>query len=327
MLHFFVALGVSLSMIPLHAQTTSAGKPEYYPGLDRTAAKSKKSKSKSNSDQFGEFSKAIGAMGGGGADGGKSGRGGRRETNAEGGGSGTSGGAAAGGDLDPGSGTMEACGTLPAHVEKDRVAMIAFRKSCPVANATGVQRMAINDYTCQNGAPKMYLFDADGQCKSKMSVSFGNGGGREAKDGVCPKTCSTNKSNSSPPGYHLTVTHNGTFKDADCLGLAGLEGQGSSGRGVLIHGSNNPGIASSSGCSGVSHANLQAVRSYLGKGALVYNSFLPNQVADGCSNTTGLTHSGGCHLDPGAPNPAGGQSPSGSGATSMLEDWVERARR
>ena len=170
-------------------------------------------------------------------------------------------------DLDPGDGSMENCPSpLPAQVEKDRQEMVAFRKSCAITANSKTQRMALNDYSTLTGAPKMYLFDADGQCYKRMSVSYGNGGGRTAGT-QGPKACADNGDKLTPPGFHLTVTHNGTYKSTESLGLAGLEGQQSVARGVIIHKSNNPGIASSWGCSGV--GNIDAVMKYLGTGALV----------------------------------------------------------
>lgn len=217
------------------------------------------------------------------------------------------------------SGKLEPCGSVPAKVQTDLQTMMEFRKSCSAANKGSDQKFAINEYRNSLGTPTMYLFDSSGECKYKTSVSYGSGQIRGSSEGG-PKACATKNSHSTPPGMHLTVPHSGVreYNQSNSLGLAGLEDQGSNGRGILIHGSNSPGEGYSYGCSGVGKDCIGSVMSFLGYGALVFNSFDDDQSAPGCSSSAGLKRNGTCRaevaVNASSASPGGATTGGGTGA-------------
>lgn len=194
-----------------------------------------------------------------------------------------------------GPGIMEKCDEAPASAKEAFQTAKAFRQTCSHANRGDSQKIAVNDYSGVR-MPYMYIFDLDGKCLGKTAVSYGNGEGP-----VKPQPCNDDGKHLTPPGMFLTSEHNGaSYNSSNSLGLTGLEGQGSRGRGVLIHPAGAPGTASSWGCSGVGYNAFNAVKKSLGYGALVYN-FFGNTTGPGhCRNRNGLTRTTFCQQDPGA---------------------------
>jgi hypothetical protein len=213
-----------------------------------------------------------------------------------------------------GSGKMEQCGAqTPPQVKAAFDEAIAYRASCGAAQRGTQQKIAINDYSSQSNPPSMYIFDLQGNCLGKTAVTYGNGAGR-----VKPQPCHINGSHLTPAGFHLTAYHDGGKYGANnALGLVGLEGQNSVGRGVIIHPAKSPGTASSWGCSGVGFDAFNAVKSTLGFGSLVYNYFGNTGAPNRCPGTPGLTgHHNRCQMDGGSRVPAS----STAGGTPNLYD-------
>jgi hypothetical protein len=197
-----------------------------------------------------------------------------------------------------GPGIMEDCGQVPASAREAYETAKNFRGNCSLANRGENQKIAVNDYSTVR-MPYMYIFDANGKCLGKTAVTYGNGAGP-----VRPQPCNDDGSHLTPPGFFLTSEHNGaSYNSSNSLGLTGLEGQGSRGRGVLIHPAKAPGTASSWGCSGVGYDAFNAVKKSLGYGALVFNYFGNTNGPASCRNKNGLSPAHNfCRLDPGAVN-------------------------
>ena len=204
-------------------------------------------------------------------------------------------------------GKMERCATPPPRVLSAIAEAKAFRNACSEAQLGDKQRIVINDYSSKgrDDIPYMYIFDLDGNCLGKTAVTYGNGLGP-----VVPEPCSDNGRHLTPPGFHLTTSHDSSsYPAGSSLGMVSLEGQNSGARGILIHPAARPGTASSFGCSGV--GSFDTVKKTLGKGALVYNFFGNKDRADGCHSSAGLKHNGkSCHVEsqqPELPSTATGQ--------------------
>ncbi|MGE4130208.1 MAG: hypothetical protein AB7F86_01145 [Bdellovibrionales bacterium] len=208
-----------------------------------------------------------------------------------------------------GPGVMEACGTPPAAVMEQFEMIKKFRAACVLAQRGDNQKIAVNDFSSSNTkeASYMYIMDKDGKCLGKTMVAFGNGAGG-ARVG-----CGDANSHLTPPGCHLTAVHNGSnkYNASNSLKMVGLQGQGSTGRGILIHATRAPGTSSTWGCAGVGYDAFKAVQQTLGYGALVCNFFQANQLASGCGNRRGLSlMENACQLDadsPSIPSQATGQ--------------------
>lgn len=220
-----------------------------------------------------------------------------------GGGNGSAGGARSGkanGGAGTGSMTVETaalenCGTPPANVQTAISETLSYRQSCNVANRGDSQKIVINDYSGSSGG--MYIFDSSGACLFKTAVTYGGGGTANMDP---PKPCSEGSSNFTPPGYHLTGknTNDGAkYNSSNSLRMYSLQGQGSSGRGVLIHSAAQPGTGTSLGCSGV--GCFSKVMQILGSGALVNNYFGDKGAAPGCNNSAGMHGDTKCELEGG----------------------------
>lgn len=161
--------------------------------------------------------------------------------------------------------------------------------------------MAINDYRDRVGC--MYLIDVQtGQCDYATTSDYGTG------SGVPPRPGCRSGSHMTPAGFHVTRPHNGErYDSSNSLGLASLQGQGSSGRAILIHQGNCGGGAATWGCSGV--GNYPEVRKRLGsQGALVYNYF-----GDEVGNCSGVRNKKTCRSDSSVIRSREGESGSDSG--------------
>lgn len=175
------------------------------------------------------------------------------------------------------------CSNVPSQVQKALQESQSFSQSCPTARLAAGKYYVINDYSGLEG-PAMYIFAPDGNCVKSVPITWGNGAGGAIK------ACSTDSSHQTPPGFHMTARHDGAaYNQSNCLGLAGLSGQNSLGeRGVLIHPAQQPGTASSWGCTGVPMDQFSEIQQMLGVGSLVYNYFGDNPDTSGCSDTSGF---------------------------------------
>lgn len=220
-----------------------------------------------------------------------------------------------------GPGKMQACGEPPASAKKAFDDAVKFRSQCGWAQRGENQKIAINDFATRPSM--MYIYDLSGKCLGKTMVAFGNGA-RGAQ-----VACSDANSHLSPPGFHITATHNGAkYNSNNSLKMVGLQGQGSSGRAILIHPTRAPGTSSTWGCAGVGYGAFGAVKKTLGLGALVYNAFPPSQVARNCGNKAGSQYppdGSQCRPDPGAPAVPQNATGSGSPAVSYHSTWIEPA--
>jgi hypothetical protein len=226
-------------------------------------------------------------------------------------GGGTSGSGSGGqGSANLNAGNLEDCGAFSSEVKKAVEETKAYRRSCGYAGTS--KHIAINDYSAN--PPFMYLFDGDLKCLKRTAVTYGNGSGQSR-----PVPCSADGDHMTPPGFHLTATHNGErYNSGNSLLLVGLEGQRSAERNILIHQAANPGTASSWGCSGVSGACLTTVMEFLKVGGLVYNYFGSAPLAPGCGNSSGHGHEHlSCTLDQARSDAASrpNQAPGGSTGT------------
>jgi hypothetical protein len=139
-------------------------------------------------------------------------------------------------------------------------------------------KIAINDYRSQVGC--MYIIDMkDNSCYATTS-SWGTG----SNQGGSPTPGCGSGSQMTPAGFHVTSAHNGgKYNNSNSLGMSDLQGQGSTGRGILIHQGSCNGGASTWGCAGV--GDFTKVQSLLGQGSLVYNYFGEKGVGN-CSGAT-----------------------------------------
>lgn len=156
-----------------------------------------------------------------------------------------------------------------------------------VLNSSGNRLMAINDYREKVGC--MYLVNVDtGQCEFATTSDYGRG------SGVPPRPGCESNSRMTPAGFHVTRPHNGARYDTgNSLGMAGLQGQNSAGRGILIHQGYCRGGASTWGCAGV--GDYKGVRERLGsQGSLIYNYF-----GDEVGNCSGARDRSSCKRDDG----------------------------
>ncbi len=210
-----------------------------------------------------------------------------------------------------GPGIMEKCEQASDNALQRLEEAKKFRAACALAQKGATQRIAVNDYSVKPAY--MFIFDENDRCIGKTMVAFGNGAGG------AQVACGDNGSHLSPAGFHLTAAHHtggGRFGPHNSLKMVGLQGQGSVGRGILIHGTPAPGTSSTWGCAGVPYSAYPEVARALGYGALVYNYFRPEQASSGCRNNNGLVDSGACRLDPGSPN-----VPNSTGGTPAVAWW------
>ncbi|UOF01144.1 hypothetical protein [Bdellovibrio reynosensis] len=177
------------------------------------------------------------------------------------------------------------CGNVPAHIKKAFNESIAFTKSCSAARIASNKMVAINDFSGVN-KPMIYIFDLQGNCKRATGISWGRGIPRRDSINMCSKYGSLK----TPPGFHITTPYSGVkYDNSNSLGLGGLSGQDSLGRGILLHGKWYTDGANTYGCIGVPDAELQDIKSLLGHGSLVYNYSGDRQQSD-CSNPAGVKH-------------------------------------
>lgn len=209
-----------------------------------------------------------------------------------------------------GPGIMEKCDQASENAMQRLEEAKKFRAACLVAQKGATQRIAINDYSVRPAY--MFIFDENDRCLGKTMVAFGNG------HGGAQVACGDNGSHLSPAGFHLTAAHHGggRYGPHNSLKMVGLQGQGSVGRGILIHGTAAPGTSSTWGCAGVPYSAYPEVARALGYGALVYNYFRPEQAKPGCRNNNGLVNNGACQLDPGSP-----PVPNSTGGTPAVAWW------
>jgi|GEM_PF-4870714 len=192
-------------------------------------------------------------------------------------------------------------GQVPLSVKKALEETLEFQKTCGYLSGFN-KRIAINDYSDGSNPPTMYIFDDTGtQCLMKTEVAFGGGGAGIAP----PEPCSGDGQKLTPPGIHLTATHNGSrYSGSNAIGLVGMSGQGSVGRGVIMHPKESAGKPSTWGCTGIDPGDFQKVREILGEGSIVNNYFGNKSAPGSCSDTNGLNAVGdNCRPDPGAPSP------------------------
>jgi hypothetical protein len=206
-----------------------------------------------------------------------------------------------------GSSSMDPCGTPPPDIKKALDEAISFKNECSVTRNTvvGDKKIAINDYSKMPAT--MYIFSADGKtCYGKTAVAYGNGvnqdTGQVCSDGSGrPLPCAEDGCHTTPPGFHITQTHNGLkFNSSNSLAMVGLEGQNSLQRNILIHIEDARAVGSNStwGCSGVNC--FQRVQELLGTGSLVYNYFGDTPLAPRCKESNGMTANRSpstCHED------------------------------
>jgi hypothetical protein len=224
------------------------------------------------------------------------------------------------GFVTPGSPNLVPCAgsSLPPHVKEAIEEAMEFRRLCRSANSASGKHIAINDYSLDNNSqPTMYIFTLDGRCEKQTSITWGRG--KNGNEYTKPKACADSGSNFTPPGFHLTSEHEGGtegFDETNSLLMVGLERQRSPGRGILIHGAEVPGTATSLGCTGVGEACLEEVRQTLGYGSLVYNYFGSNENNPECASQAGKRsnrNAESCYAEqtikPGSP-PSGGSTPT-----------------
>ncbi len=212
-----------------------------------------------------------------------------------------------------GPGVMEKCGTPPASATTALKEAQAFRAGCSYAQRGESQKIAINDYSTRPAY--MYIYDLNGTCLGKTMVAFGNGQGGEQV------ACSDHGSHLSPPGFHLTAVHNnggGIYDSYNSLKMVGLQGQNSTGRGILLHACRAPGTSSTWGCAGVGYDAFKAVQKTLGYGALVYNYWKRDQLSGRCKTSAGMSKSSDCRPDRDSPGIPGNATGQGSPAVALL---------
>lgn len=194
-------------------------------------------------------------------------------------------------------------GGVPSHVQEVLRETQQFSQTCPQARLAPGKMIAINDYSGQTQPPKMYIFDQSGQLQLEVPITWGVG--KPPSNEM--SACSTGATHKTPPGLHLTARHDGaTYNSSNSLGLAALSGQRSlAERKILIHGADNPGTASSWGCTGVPHDKLQEVMQKLGYGSLV-NNYFGKPAKTNCGTQVGVEPT--CQ-----PEPAAIQASAGAG--------------
>jgi hypothetical protein len=210
------------------------------------------------------------------------------------------------------SASLENCGQPPQSVKDAFNEAIAYRNSCNVANRGDGQKIVINDYSGTNRG--MYIFEPNGTCLKKTAVTYGSGGA--GADGAMP--CSSSGAHATPPGFHLTAKNcDGSasgYDSTNSLRMYSLQRQGSSARGVIIHGSSNAKQNLSWGCAGV--GCITDIMRLLGSGSLVYNYFGDKGQAPGCGNATGMRGDKTCEME-------GGNSAIPPGVTDVIDSGSE----
>jgi hypothetical protein len=189
-----------------------------------------------------------------------------------------------------GSAPSGTCTSVPAQAKKAFEKALAFSKSCKYAKLTADKKIAISDYSAKT--PTMYVFNQNGTCIDSMKIDWGRGPGANKSGDRSITSCSSGGSYRVPAGMHKTTFHDGaTWPKEVSMGMAGLSGQNSYGRAVLIHPSragNNAGGPYSIGCTGVPLNKFQNLKSMLGYGSLVYNYFGDDgRRGAGCANNKG----------------------------------------
>lgn len=218
--------------------------------------------------------------------------------------------------------------SIPSSVSAALQQTIAFYRSCSHTRGfeSSGKHIAINDYSSGSNPPRLFIFDASGsRCVMSTPIAYGGGGRRMAP----PAPCSGDGQKLTPPGIHVTASHNGKrYSGANAIGMVGLSGQGSVGRGVIMHPKNSAGAPSTWGCTGIKPSDFTKARNILGEGSLVYNYFGSARVPGHCSDSSGIQkppQGNSCRPDPGGASPQalirshkgsggfgyGSQSPSG----------------
>ncbi len=205
-----------------------------------------------------------------------------------------------------------ACSNTPAEITKVLQEMQDFSKSCPQARLEPGKMIMINDYSGKTMPPVGYVFDQSGKCVQSMPITWGVGSDNSGK----MEACSTKDTLKTPPGAHKTVAHtggpSGKYNQSNSLGLAGLSGQKSDSlRGILIHAAEQPGTASSWGCTGVPAEYFANLQQKLGTGSLVYNYFGENPTKN-CSDDAGFERPPKCDPEASAGGSNTAATPSGS---------------
>lgn len=195
---------------------------------------------------------------------------------------------------------------IPSSVRTALREVMSFKNSCHhLAGFDGSgKKIAINDYSGTSKPPRMYIFDNSGRnCLKTVLVAYGGGGRRLAP----PVPCSGSGQKFTPPGIHITATHNGKrYSGANAIGLVGLSGQRSISRGVIIHPKVSGGAPSTWGCTGVSSPDFPSVKQLLGEGSLVYNYFGHSDPPGACKSHAGARRppsGSSCRPDPGGASP------------------------
>ncbi len=173
---------------------------------------------------------------------------------------------------------------------KETLEYAKANRACIGARGSGQipENMAINDYRSSTGC--MYIIDSTGRCVKAVDAAYGIGSNQH---GGAPTPGCGGGSLATPSGFHITGRHNGgRYNESNSMLMQDLQGQGSAGRGILIHAGSCSGGACTWGCTGVSsngqssEETFQDVRRMLGYGALVYNFFGEGRNCPGVDRNT-----------------------------------------
>lgn len=204
----------------------------------------------------------------------------------------------------------------PSHVQEALEETRKFMMSCSTAQIGDDKHILINDYSGQSMPPKMYVFTKTGNCIREMEITWGVGQSGSGTANGKPAACSEKSTQQTPPGYHITAKHAGgeRYNENNSIGLAALSGQKSLGdRGILIHGAEQPGTASSWGCTGVPNDKFDDLKKLVGYGSLV-NNYFGKPANINCGNKAGGDDK--CEPEEAARNAASGKSTPSSGGGS-----------
>jgi|FLYM01.1.fsa_nt_gi hypothetical protein len=209
------------------------------------------------------------------------------------------------------------CASIPASVRNAVTEALQFQRQCSQLSGfeSSGKKIAINDYSGTTTPPRMYIFDSTGaNCLKSVPISYGGGGRRVAP----PKHCAGSGQKFSPAGIHVTSNHFGArYSGSNAIGMVGMSGQGSVGRGVIMHPVKyQAGGPSTWGCTGMTPQDFAEVRDMLGTGSMVNNYFGSTGSAPGCKNSAGALrppNGSSCRKDPGGAGrfSYGSESPSG----------------
>ena len=200
---------------------------------------------------------------------------------------------------------LQSCGIPPMSATTALRKALTFKSGCHIVR-NSTKPMAINDYS--SSPPMIYLYKVESgryKCVGKTRVGWGSGRGVSRSR---PLSCSDGAKQMTPPGFHVTRVHNGKrYNHSTSIGLNGLNGQGSVGRGVVMHGATYGMGGGSWGCPYFSMTAFKAIKSVLSpEGSMVYNYFGNAPKGPGCNSNAGVDP------DPGSCRPDSGSGAGGS---------------